>query len=304
MSSIATRLESIRKERNLSLREFSDRLSEEGFDVSHSTVRDYEKGRTVPADYVLTVASTFDEDPSWILTGEALADGSSVLNYLGGLQGNLDEVISLLRSQLPQEERQEKVRDAWSRFVRDLDPEHSLRDVVVRSWQRSQNCEVDPKKMRQSSRITEEELERRRRERNRLVTYGAQHMSWLRTIYSRQAYYLSLADDRGTILLAESSDRQLLTERSALPGFQWTEEEMGTNAVGTALKEKQSILLIGAEHYAEELQGLVCLGCPITEANEVVGVLGVGFPMDQIDPPLIAMACYTAHMISRDLSQG
>lgn len=303
MSSIAQRLESIRAEHNLSLREFANRIGDAGFTVSHSAVRDYEKGRTVPAGYILGVASAFEVDAGWILTGETLAADDNAVGQLWRVREDLDEVLDLLRQQLSAEEQESEVRRAWSRFIRDLDPEHSLRDVVLRSWERSRALGVDPERDRPSTRLDDQDLEKRRRERSTLVTFGAEHLSWVRKLYDGRTFFLALADENGTILLADGSDRELLAERGGLPGFQWTEDEMGTNSVGTALAEQQPVVLIGAEHYAEELHGLLCLGCPVSQDGEVVGVLAVGLPLNEARPPILATVCYAAEMISRDLNR-
>lgn len=66
---IADRLKSAREEAGMSVRAWAKALNDGGFDVSHTSVGDYEKGTTVPADYVAACCLIFKLSPSWILTG-------------------------------------------------------------------------------------------------------------------------------------------------------------------------------------------------------------------------------------------
>lgn len=61
---------------------------------------------------------------------------------------------------------------------------------------------------------------------------------------------------------------------SLRPGVSWSERTTGTNAVGTALVERRSVEVLGAEHYHVPHKVLSCSATPILDAHgNVLGVL-------------------------------
>jgi len=72
MSDLAARLMGVRTSNQLSTRGFALALAQAGYPVSHTSVSGYENGTGVPAAYVSAVASLFDVDPEWLLTGRGL----------------------------------------------------------------------------------------------------------------------------------------------------------------------------------------------------------------------------------------
>jgi len=87
-----------------------------------------------------------------------------------------------------------------------------------------------------------------------------------------------VADHEGVVVLARggghfagNAARVRLVE-----GSRWSEDTRGTNAIGTAVAERQSIAVVGRAHYEERNQGLFCYATPIPDAyGEVVAILDV-----------------------------
>lgn len=71
MNVIANRLKIVMGE--LTVRKFAERLS-----MSPTTVQEYLKGRTPPADFIVRVCDQFDVDSWWLLTGRNIEAPSSV----------------------------------------------------------------------------------------------------------------------------------------------------------------------------------------------------------------------------------
>ncbi|QTJ69883.1 sigma 54-interacting transcriptional regulator [Rhodococcus sp. ZPP] len=100
---------------------------------------------------------------------------------------------------------------------------------------------------------------------------------------------LHLLDAPATILLADSAaqivDRRAgnaglrarLDRAYVAPGFRYTEEDTGTNGIGTALEERRPFQVSGGEHYREALQSLACVGVPIIHpiTRTVEGILDI-----------------------------
>lgn len=61
-----------------------------------------------------------------------------------------------------------------------------------------------------------------------------------------------------------------------MPGVEWSEKSKGTNAIGTALHEKQPLLIAGGQHFMSANQSLTCSCAPIFDPHgQVIGALDV-----------------------------
>ncbi len=59
-------------------------------------------------------------------------------------------------------------------------------------------------------------------------------------------------------------------------GSRWSEDARGTNAIGTAIAERQPVAVLGRAHYEDRNHGLFCYATPMPDAyGDVVGVLDV-----------------------------
>ncbi|TVR51213.1 MAG: PAS domain S-box protein [Gemmatimonadales bacterium] len=75
MDQITDRLREVRQRTGLGTRGFAHELEQRaGYQVSHSSVAQYESGTTVPAPYADAVARAFLVDPRWLLSGEGLPE--------------------------------------------------------------------------------------------------------------------------------------------------------------------------------------------------------------------------------------
>jgi transcriptional regulator of acetoin/glycerol metabolism len=64
-------------------------------------------------------------------------------------------------------------------------------------------------------------------------------------------------------------------------GARWSENVRGTNAVGTAIAERQPVAVIGAAHFELRNHGIFCYGHPIFDAyGDLVAVLDVTGPVE------------------------
>lgn len=83
-------------------------------------------------------------------------------------------------------------------------------------------------------------------------------------------------DTLGSIDFAQRAARVAL-----MPGVPWSEQTVGTNAIGTSLAEGCPIEVRGAEHYLECNRILSCSAAPIIGPHgEVLGVLDLSGPAD------------------------
>ena len=74
-------------------------------------------------------------------------------------------------------------------------------------------------------------------------------------------------------------------------GATWTEDHVGTNAIGTALAEQAPVQLFSAEHFEEGQHPWYCTASPIHDprTGALLGVVDVSGPALTLHPALIAL---------------
>ena len=108
-----------------------------------------------------------------------------------------------------------------------------------------------------------------------------------------------LTDPTGLVLSRMTADGELerhLDRVLLAPGFNYAEEFVGTNGIGTALEVGGPAHVFGHEHYAENLEDLACAGVPIRHpiTGRTVGAVDLTCWARTPDPLLLTLAKTTA----------
>jgi sigma-54 dependent transcriptional regulator, acetoin dehydrogenase operon transcriptional activator AcoR len=198
-----------------------------------------------------------------------------------------------------------QIRNARERMLGQGEiPEGILPDPIQRSWERCIETglavdlrpEIEPAALGQLTEL---------RERNsRLLTQAQPEMESLYSHIVGTQSMVILSDADGTIIHA-MGDQEFMSkaQRVALqPGVSWREDVSGTNAIGTALVEKNPIFVMGAEHYLEENAFLNCSASPILDPHGgVIGVLDLSGDHRQPQEHTMALVRMSALMIENRL---
>jgi transcriptional regulator of acetoin/glycerol metabolism len=118
---------------------------------------------------------------------------------------------------------------------------------------------------------------------------------------------LVLADPDGRVVgrwAGDNSALRRLARVSIEEGYLLAEDLAGTNGVGTALEVLAPVTIVGAEHYAEPLQRLVCAGVPIRHplTRRIEGVLDLACPTADANGLLMPATLDLAVQIEREMS--
>src|SRR5476649_1201247 len=110
---------------------------------------------------------------------------------------------------------------------------------------------------------------------------------------------LLLTDEHGHVITRRVNDRSVirLFDRIELaPGFLYSEEHIGTNAIGTAVAHGSPTVVTGGEHFADSLVRMACAASPITDpTGRIVGVLDLTCAGENFSPlmlPLVKRAAW------------
>ena len=113
-----------------------------------------------------------------------------------------------------------------------------------------------------------------------------------------------LTDGQGVIVHSLGDDDFLeKARRVALqPGVAWSEQSMGTNAIGTAIAEQAPALVHASQHYLAANHFLTCSAAPISDhLGNVVGVLDVSGDQRSFHQHTMALVRMSALMIENQL---
>ncbi|MBB5393143.1 MULTISPECIES: sigma-54-dependent Fis family transcriptional regulator [unclassified Herbaspirillum] len=113
-----------------------------------------------------------------------------------------------------------------------------------------------------------------------------------------------LTDVNGLIVHTLGDDDFLeKANRVALqPGVTWSEQSKGTNAIGTAIVEKQPVQIHANEHYLQANHFLTCSAAPISDhQGNVIGVLDVTGDQSSFHKHTMALVRMSAQMIENHI---
>jgi PAS domain S-box-containing protein len=167
---------------------------------------------------------------------------------------------------------------AWTKFITDQTVVCSVRAEIGESWTRCYQAGVNYSDYNNQDRLAGAELQELLAEKGELSEIAQPFMANLYKFVRGSGFVVVLTDERGYILELfgdEDTLKNPMTRNFAL-GANWREEEIGTNAIGTALKMNMPIQVFGAEHYCEKHHGLSCSAAPIFDLDgRVIGILNI-----------------------------
>ncbi|WP_226902042.1 GAF domain-containing protein [Phycicoccus mangrovi] len=171
-------------------------------------------------------------------------------------------------------------------------PVAPVRPVVSRSWRRTLGFGLDPTHANARDPLPLGEVERRRRASPlRLVVDEIRAV--LTSVADASRFIVVVTDADGIILWREGSPGVLRTADTLgfSEGAVWTEDHVGTNAIGTALAEQAPVQLFSAEHFEEGQHPWYCTASPVHDprTGAMLGVVDVSGPALTLHPALIAL---------------
>ncbi|VEF48838.1 ArsR family transcriptional regulator [Bacillus freudenreichii] len=172
----------------------------------------------------------------------------------------------------------------WSRFVQEgvLD-ESRMNKRISESWYICRQDGVNPYNGKGVEVLQQNQFLQRKNANGQLLRAALPLMKKLQKFFAHTKSLFLLVDSDGYVLYMNGDPTAL--ERAGainfIEGVKWTEKEVGTNAVGTALRTKEPITVIGAEHYAVASQSWGCVSSPIlNEDGQIAGVLNISYPLE------------------------
>ncbi|MBB2891518.1 transcriptional regulator [Flexivirga oryzae] len=196
--------------------------------------------------------------------------------------------------------RAELAREA---FLERGSPE-DVRPEVYQSWLRSLSDGLDPEAELRQEPLADDAL-RSLREQHPLAASMPLIRSLLTESAAEAGLLVAVSDAAGRLLWVEgdSALRRSAERMLFLPGADWTEQAVGTNAPGTALAIDSAVRIYGAEHLARQVTSWSCSAAPIhdPDTGAMLGALDLTGGDDAAAPQSLALVSATVAAVEAQL---
>jgi hypothetical protein len=166
------------------------------------------------------------------------------------------------------------------------------RALVARSWSRVMGLGLDPDGDNARDPMPASELAALRH-RSTLSLVIDELRQVLTSVADASRFLMVVCDADGVILWREGSAKvRLQADRLGFTeGAHWTEQVVGTNAIGTALAEAAPVQLFSAEHFEQKQHPWYCTAAPIHDprTGELLGIVDVSGPALTLHPAITSL---------------
>lgn len=171
------------------------------------------------------------------------------------------------------------VASSWERFLENRPlPGVGVRNVVLDSWRRSRSEAVDPG-IGSAPTANGDKIHLLRARSHDLYEAAKPVLETLREILRESGTLIMLSDPSGTILdlNGETRARDAGEQINLAPGGCWSEDLIGTNAIGTTIATHQPVQIYASEHYCIDVKHWTCAAAPILDplGRNLLGVVDV-----------------------------
>jgi sigma-54 dependent transcriptional regulator, acetoin dehydrogenase operon transcriptional activator AcoR len=190
----------------------------------------------------------------------------------------------------------------WKNFVMDGRDYNELDPLVKKMWGRSRKKGVNP--FQNKGEIDLKRLNESLNTNRNLVEFSIPLMEKLYNFVKGSGFLVNLCDKDGLILKV-IGDRDIVKEAKMIDfveGADWSEEALGTNAIGSCIIERKPLQIISHEHYCEMCHQWTCSASPIHNSdNKIIGVLNMSGPSEKAHPHTLGMVVSTVHAIENEI---
>lgn len=169
--------------------------------------------------------------------------------------------------------------DHIASLIRKHGAELPITEVVRTSWSRClNNYALDPEEIRRPNSVERSDLQVRRERLGVLFSIARIEMEALGKLMRHSEYSIMLTDRDGVILSYLGDTGFLATARRSgfREGVMWSEQEMGTNGMGTCLTARRPVVIHRTDHFLAQNTQLTCSAAPIFDMRgELLAALDI-----------------------------
>ncbi|GAA4713970.1 sigma-54-dependent Fis family transcriptional regulator [Brevibacillus fulvus] len=192
----------------------------------------------------------------------------------------------------------------WKRFVQEgvLDSTR-MNKRISESWIRCKQAVVNPYSGTGRSVLSGKAFDSQKQKSRQWLELTLPHVRKLTSFIEDTGMLALLIDPEGYVLSmnGQSPVLQRAREINFVEGVRWTEEEVGTNAIGTALYAGEPVMVIGTEHYSVASHHWSCSASPIRdEQGQLLGIVDLSCPIERTHPYMLAIVSTLAYTVEQE----
>jgi PAS domain S-box-containing protein len=198
-----------------------------------------------------------------------------------------------------------EIKSIWTQYITSgrLN-EAGLNPDIAASWIRCHNANLDPFDGACHNVLSEIQVKKLIEHYRHMIDVARPFMTNLYRFVKGSGFIVMLTDDKGHIL-ETFGDADTLFQASGLnfvPGARWTEEEVGTNAIGTALVLQKPIQTSEAEHFCLKHHSWTCSAAPIfDDRGSLMGILDLSGPSEMTHLHTLGMVVAAVEAIQEQM---
>ncbi|MBN1635537.1 MAG: PAS domain-containing protein, partial [Deltaproteobacteria bacterium] len=189
----------------------------------------------------------------------------------------------------------------WKRFVSGLPVDNTIiSETILDSWERASKLELDPYTKKITHVLNDTELAELIDKNEELITTSMPFLDNLNNYVKDSGFFCSLCDSNGYILklLGDENTVRNVQRGNFVPGACSSEDTIGPNGIGTAMRLNQPVQVFSCEHYFISFHNYTCNGAPIhNPEGNIIGIINVTGPFLNANPHTLGMVVAAAHAI-------
>jgi hypothetical protein len=179
-----------------------------------------------------------------------------------------------------------------------------VRRLVSESWERSVRASIDPSTSLAPLRFDPSES------RARLAAHPLHAVmpllrSNLVSIAEEAMHVVVVTDEQGTVLWREGASAVLRPADGVglVEGSCWSEDAIGTNAMGTTLALGSPVQIHSTEHVVRAVHAWTCVAAPVVDPDtgRIIGSIDITGPRRTLHPAMLALVTATAQLAENQL---
>ena len=191
----------------------------------------------------------------------------------------------------------------WEKLNRgENDPNIFINKYICESWERSRQYGVDPFKSTNTDLLSPQEFTQLLDQNKQLMDLAVPSMQDICDFTKNTNFCMCLSDKNGVILtmIGDEEERAFANYSNFVEGSNWSEQVMGTNAVGLVLAVDKPVQVYGYEHYCKCAALSTCSAAPIhNPQGELIGVLDLTGPYKYVNFHTLGMVVSVARALER-----
>lgn len=176
-----------------------------------------------------------------------------------------------------------KITSEWQAFISSGRPGNLIPPDIMESWIRCKLSGVDPYDGACYHILPKAQLDELLLKRQEFIDIARPFMQNLYEFVRGSGFVVVITDERGYILelFGDAETLEKSSKYNFVQGAKWTEEEVGTNAIGTCLILRKPFQTSGSEHYCYKHHEWTCSAAPIfSRDGQMMGILDMSGPLN------------------------